>query len=175
MRPLLAACAIGVAIAGAGSASAADARVAEDTASQSSLLKAVRQATARYHSPTEAARADFLRSSPCEVSPAGGMGFHYVNLDNLMAPGFDLRNPEVLLYAPRPNGTVELVGVEYLVPDSDQDLSTSQDRPFLGEVPFNGPMPGHTARMPVHYDLHVWLYRSNPSGMYAPWNPDVTC
>jgi hypothetical protein len=29
--------------------------------------------------------------------------------------------------------------------------------------------------MPIHYDLHVWLWQHNPSGLFAPWNPDVTC
>jgi hypothetical protein len=26
-----------------------------------------------------------------------------------------------------------------------------------------------------HYDLHVWLFRDNPSGEFAPFNPNVSC
>jgi hypothetical protein len=26
-----------------------------------------------------------------------------------------------------------------------------------------------------HYELHVWLYRDNPGGQYAEFNPSVTC
>ena len=26
-----------------------------------------------------------------------------------------------------------------------------------------------------HYDRHVWVHRENPSGMFAQYNPDVTC
>jgi len=26
-----------------------------------------------------------------------------------------------------------------------------------------------------HYDLHVWLYRDNPRGMFAQFNPNATC
>jgi hypothetical protein len=26
-----------------------------------------------------------------------------------------------------------------------------------------------------HYELHVWTHRDNPSGMFAEWNPNVTC
>ena len=26
-----------------------------------------------------------------------------------------------------------------------------------------------------HYDRHVWLYRDNPSGMFAQFNPNVSC
>lgn len=172
MKLRVAACAIGLAIVGASAVGTAD---AADQESESALLHEIRTATARYHSPAQAKRAGYVRDSPCETSAAGGMGFHYVNFDSIVDPAIDPRKPEVLLYAPRSNGTVELVGVEYLAIDSDQDLSTDADRPFLGEVPFAGPMPGHTAQMPIHYDLHVWLYTSNPSGMFAPWNPAVTC
>jgi len=36
-------------------------------------------------------------------------------------------------------------------------------------------MPGHHPGMPVHYDLHVWLWQDNPMGMFALFNPTVTC
>jgi len=26
-----------------------------------------------------------------------------------------------------------------------------------------------------HYDLHVWLFRDNPNGQFAPFNPNVSC
>lgn len=29
--------------------------------------------------------------------------------------------------------------------------------------------------MPIHYDLHVWLYRRNLAGQLTAWNPKVTC
>jgi len=35
-------------------------------------------------------------------------------------------------------------------------------------------MPGHDA-MPVHYDLHVWVAERNPSGLFAPFNPTLSC
>lgn len=66
-------------------------------------------------------------------------------------------------------------GVEYFKADADQDLATDGDRPSLYGHPFEGPMPGHEPGMPVHFDLHVWLYRSNPLGMLSTWNPNVKC
>jgi hypothetical protein len=36
-------------------------------------------------------------------------------------------------------------------------------------------MPGHEPGMPVHYDLHAWVYLDNPLGELAVWNPNVTC
>ena len=26
-----------------------------------------------------------------------------------------------------------------------------------------------------HYDLHVWLWKANPGGVYSPTNPTVKC
>ena len=65
--------------------------------------------------------------------------------------------------------------LEYFTVDADQDLATDDDRPTLFGVPFDGPMLGHTPEMPIHYDLHVWLYRHNPAGTFAMWNPRVRC
>jgi hypothetical protein len=41
--------------------------------------------------------------------------------------------------------------------------------------PFDGPMLGHEPGMPPHYDLHVWVWQANPEGIFAPFNPNVTC
>ena len=27
----------------------------------------------------------------------------------------------------------------------------------------------------AHYDRHVWLYRENPNGIFAQYNPNATC
>ena len=68
-----------------------------------------------------------------------------------------------------------MVGVEYWKADADQNLATAGDRPSLFGVTFDGPMPGHNPTMPIHYDLHVWLFADNPSGMFAPFNPTLSC
>lgn len=39
-------------------------------------------------------------------------------------------------------------------------------------------MEGHVPLMPErfhHYDLHVWLWRENPAGLFAPTNPAMDC
>ena len=61
------------------------------------------------------------------------------------------------------------------MPDADQDLTTDADRPSLFGRGFDGPMPGHDPTMPVHYDLHAWIYTPNPDGMFTPFNPLVSC
>jgi hypothetical protein len=29
--------------------------------------------------------------------------------------------------------------------------------------------------MPIHYDLHVWVAQQNLSGLFAPFNPAISC
>jgi hypothetical protein len=39
-------------------------------------------------------------------------------------------------------------------------------------------MEGHAPIMPAglsHWDLHVWLWKNNASGMFSPTNPAVKC
>jgi hypothetical protein len=59
--------------------------------------------------------------------------------------------------------------------DADGSLATDDDRPSIFGQPFDGPMPGHNPAMPVHYDLHVWLSADNPSGLFAQFNPSLSC
>lgn len=137
-------------------------------------LAKVRLATAGYHWVGRAEAAGYASTVECVASPAGGMGVHYMNSALAADPAVVATKPELLLYEPTRHGP-RLVGVEYLKVDADQDLSTDEDRPSLFGVPFDGPMPGHGPGQPVHYDLHVWLWKHNPSGMFAPFNPRVSC
>ncbi len=41
-----------------------------------------------------------------------------------------------------------------------------------------GPMEGRQPLLPEglhHYDLHVWLWKTNPAGVFAPTNPALRC
>lgn len=138
-------------------------------------LAQARAATARYHD-VEVAYADgFEPVSPCVEEPGlGVMGVHLLNQDRVVDGVLDPRAPEALLYVPGPRG-LELAGVEYFQPDADQDLATDDDRPSLFGTPFDGPMAAHAPGEPVHYDLHVWLWKHNPAGLMAPFNPSLTC
>lgn len=133
----------------------------------------IRQATAKYHDVAVALSDGYVPASPCEASPAGTMGIHYLK-PSLLGQPIDLRHPQILLYLPTADGP-RLIGVEYFKPDADQNLATDSDRPYLLGQPFDGPMPGHTEQMPIHYDLHVWVWKHNPSGMFAVWNPALSC
>jgi len=139
-------------------------------------LQEVRAAVARYHSFEQAKRDGYtVEGEPCVVLPGGTMGIHAVNR-HLLADGvIDPLRPDILLYVPKDNGKLELVGVEYFEVDADQNLGTSDDRPSLFGRGFDGPMPGHNPTMPIHYDLHVWVAELNPSGVFALGNPALSC
>jgi len=142
-----------------------------------SELQEVRTAVARYHSFEQAEQDGYsIRAGePCVRSPFGTMGVH-ANSAALMADdALDPLRPEILLYVPNEGGSLKLVGVEYWKADADQNLATSDDRPSLFGQPFEGPMPGHNPTMPIHYDLHVWVAEDNPGGVFAQFNPALTC
>jgi len=140
---------------------------------QDGSVAVIRQMTAKYHDIDVALADGYVRASECTASPDGGMGVHYMN-PRLARQPVDLRHPAILLYRPTADGQ-QLLGVEYFKPDADQDLGTDSDRPSLLGHGFDGPMPGHNPMMPIHYDLHVWVWHNNPSGMFTQWNPTVSC
>jgi hypothetical protein len=139
-------------------------------------LQSAKAAAARYHSFTQARKAGYsVAGEPCVASPLGTMGIHAVNATLMADPAINPLRPEILLYVPKANGKLRLVGVEYWKADADGNLATAEDRPSTLGHAFDGPMPGHNPTMPVHYDLHVWLFAANPSGQFAQFNPTVSC
>jgi hypothetical protein len=149
---------------------------AATAAAPSDDLQALEAATARYHSLEQAEKAGYtVAGEPCVSSPLGAMGVHAVNPALIADPAIDPLRPEMLLYAPNDRGKLQLVGVEYLKVDADGELATDDDRPSIFGQPFDGPMPGHSPGMPVHYDLHVWVWADNPSGLFAAFNPSLSC
>jgi hypothetical protein len=150
--------------------------VATAGASSPDEIQAAEAAASRYHSFTLAEKDGYsIVGEPCVQEAPGTMGIHAANQALIADPAIDPRRPEILLYLPKENGKLELIGVEYMQTDADGNLATDDDRPSIFGQPFDGPMPGHSPGMPVHYDLHVWLYADNPSGLFAQFNPSLSC
>jgi hypothetical protein len=145
-------------------------------------LDALRQSLGKYKDYKVAVRDLYLSTVACVhyegtkkegymEYPKGAMGVHFVNLTVQGEP--DPKRPNVLIYEPV-DGKLELVAVEWLVPLTLQ----TKKRPELFGQPFQGPMEGHEPLIPqgyVHYDLHAWLFKDNPLGMFSPTNPEVKC
>lgn len=131
-----------------------------------SLLKKVHSVAARFNSTKQAERAGYAADPFCVASPAGGMGHHWLNT-TLVDPVFDPLNPEVILYAPDKNGKLKLVAVEYIV------INTGQGAPTFDGQAFD--VGGSPPEQRPHWTLHVWIGEPNPSGLFAPFNPNVNC
>ena len=136
------------------------------------LLRSVRHSTARFHSTVQAVQAGYVANGHCVAVPGlGGMGDHWVNSGNVDGT-FDPNQPEALLYAPGSGGGLRLVGVEYIVLAGPGEDLNGPNRPRFGDHPFD---IGGTPIPAPHWSLHVWLYEANPSGLFAPFNPNVSC
>jgi len=140
-------------------------------------LAQVRQATAKYQDVNVALADGFIRTPACVASPDGGMGIHFINPARLMDPAVNILEPEILLYNETPDG-MKLLGVEYFygigAPDTHVP-NPAPPSPVLFGRTFDGPMEQHDPGQPPHYDLHVWIWQANPSGMFTKWNPNVKC
>jgi hypothetical protein len=147
---------------------------ASESESASYELWEARQATKPYRSLARAERDGYVPAGECVSGPTGAMGFHYVQPGLAADAEFDIRRPELLVYERR-HGRMHLVAIEYFRADADQRLDTDDDRPSLFGQAFDGPMEGHEPGMPIHYDLHAWVHKRNPDGVFAQYNPRVSC
>jgi hypothetical protein len=97
---------------------------------------------------------------------AGAMGIHWGNpalIDGVADP----MHPEALIYEPGSNGEASLVGVEFIIPFSVLPKTAPAPELFGQKYSVNDVFQV--------WALHVWTHRSNPSGLFAPWNPRVHC
>ena len=139
---------------------------AQEASASADLVKAVHSANAKFNSSTLAIMAGYQPDDHCVSVPGlGGMGYHWAN-PSLVDGTFDPLKPEVLLYAKGPGGKLKLIGVEYIV------VNVGQAAPMFGDQPFT--VGGTPLPMP-HWSLHAWIFEPNPSGMFAPFNPNISC
>ena len=190
---------IGVAVLAA--AVAVSAPGATNSSSEPSLEE-VRAATKRFKDVKVALAEGYIAppGDMCEVAammgyPArlGGMGVHYFRPDLLGIKGppnprvdgdgthTDFRKPSILIYEPQADGSLELVAVENLVFEKAWKAAGHKSPPTFHGVSYdymadNPNTPTDEAHMfEPHYDRHVWVHRDNPKGVFAQFNPNVSC
>lgn len=146
-------------------------------------LTEIKAALEKYQDPYVAVHDLYLSTVGCIVYPEGGsegemqyppggMGVHFLNV-SLIDGELDPMRPEVLIYERAEDGSLQLAAAEWFVP-----LEASPAAPVLFGREMDGPMEGHQPLMPAgfhHWDLHVWLWKDNPAGMFVPTNPSLTC
>ena len=106
------------------------------------------------------------RITPCWYHRTdGGQGYHYAK-PALIDGNLSVLEPELAMYEPLPDGKLQFLAVEYIVPFK---AWTQPEPPVLLGQTF---MRNEKLEL---YVLHVWLGKENPSGLYASWNPNVSC
>lgn len=136
------------------------------------VLQQVRQVTARFASIEQATKAGYEPFYVCAEQPGvGTMGQHYVKFPLVADPAIDPLQPEALVYEPRAGGGLRLVALEWV-----QVGPAAATPPTVLGVPMSyTSAPNRYGIEPGFYQRHFWLYRSNPLGAFADWNPDVSC
>jgi hypothetical protein len=146
-------------------------------------LEQVRVALDKYQDPILAVHDGYFSTLGCVEYPdggregtmqylPGGMGVHFLNLQ-LIGPTLDPAKPQVLIYEPD-GEKLRLVAAEWFVPVQ----AAGATRPAIFGKDLEGPMEGHHPLMPTgmhHYDLHVWLWKTNPAGTFSATNPALKC
>ena len=173
-----------------------------DPAPGEPTLEEVHRATERFRDVDVAIAEGYIRDpfDLCDTAemmgkPAslGAMGIHYVRPDllGISAPPSprvngngthtDFLTPSILIYEPQADGLLELVAVENLVFAQAWHESGHAVPPSFHGVEYDrmADDPATAAddahMFEPHYDRHVWIYRDNPNGVFAPFNPAVTC
>lgn len=139
----------------------------------SHFAETVRAATESFRNLALAEAAGYGLLHGCVSGSGGAMGVHYVNGDLVGDPTLDATLPEVLMYEWR-NGTPRLVGVEYVVL-ADAWNAGNAAPPVLGGQLFHYTGAPNRYGIPAFYSLHVWAWRHNPAGLFADWNPRISC
>jgi hypothetical protein len=177
------------AVALSGSAATASAHPQRDV--EPSITAPAHAATAKYHSLNLAKKAGYsiladTAGITCIAEPGmGAMGVHYVKADLVKDPAIDAKHPEALVYAPDQRGRLQLAAVEYVVIKADWDAHNSVVAgapPWVKPAPpnlfgqdFNVTDAPNRYGLPPFYSLHAWVWKDNPAGTFAMWNPTVHC
>ncbi len=167
----------------------------DSTSPEQNGIAQIRSLTDPYHDLSAATSAGYAGWSPdptvagstCPNSADGQMGYHRVNVSlrgGAADPAagdatIDITKPEMLLYEKSSTGALTLVGVEYLVFKAAWERVNgvgAASPAILGHplLASSHIFPGN-ANPVDHYELHVWVWKDNPKGMFAPYNPAVTC
>lgn len=156
---------------------------AQGVATLSPELTRVRASLDKYKDPVMAIHDGYMSLLGCIEYPEGsaegtmkyvpgGMGVHFLN-PSAVGPVLDAAKPQVLIYEPT-GDKLTLVAAEWFMPAA----LAQKGAPSIFGKALEGPMEGHKPLMPTelhHYDLHVWLWKNNPAGVFSPTNPSLKC
>ena len=138
------------------------------TAQVSDGIERLRSATRKFQALDSAVAAGYPRDvAACLVHEHhGAMGYHHSN-PALADAKVDVERPEILLYERMPNGEYRLNGVEFIVPYRAWPRDSVPPTVM-------GQQLKHEDNLKIWY-LHVWAWTANADGIFADFNPVVSC
>lgn len=139
------------------------------------LVKEVREATAQFRHASAAEAEGWVSADSCVSAPEkGAMGIHFINGELVGDGELDPRRPEALIYEAK-NNQLQLIGVEFITIAEEWHAANGPATPVLmGQLLHFVGSPNRYG-LPAFYELHVWAWKNNPSGMFVDWNPKVSC
>jgi len=146
-----------------------------DQKQASALIKVVRKATERFHDVAVAEEEGYFLQFGCvSGSEYGAMGMHFVNLPLVMDGELDVMRPEIVIYEPQQDGSLRLIGADYLVLAKAWNEKHASPPELMGQLfhLFEAP---NRFRLPAFYTLHVWAWKHSPTGPFVNWHPNVSC
>jgi len=165
-------------------------------------LATIRAASDRFRDVNVAIKEGYIRDpgNMCDAAEMMGrpkelgvMGIHYFRPDLLGITGppnpkvdgtstyTDFMKPAILIYEPQADQTLQLVAIENLVFIKAWEAAGNKAPPSFQGVPFDTMVDDPNTEIDEahnfapHYDRHVWVYRENPNGVFAQFNPNATC
>jgi len=150
-------------------------RIAQQSTA-SALVKVVRESTERFKQVSVAEREGYALQFGCvSGSDSGAMGLHYVN-GALVASGvIDATRPQIVIYEPAADGSLKLVGADYLILADMWNAQHPEGPPQLMGQLFHYFESPNRFGLPAFYTLHVWAWKDNPNGAFVNWHPKVSC
>jgi hypothetical protein len=139
------------------------------------LVKIVREATERFRDVTVAEAEGYALQFGCVTGPdSGAMGMHFVKGALVGDDVIDPARPEIVIYEPKPDGRLKLIGADFLVLKDVWDAKHPAPPQLMGQLfhLFEAP---NRFRLPAFYTLHVWAWKDNPNGSFVNWHPNVKC
>jgi hypothetical protein len=143
--------------------------------SANTLIKAVREATARFKDVSVAEAEGYALQFGCvSGDDAGAMGLHYVNPTLVNSGVLDPARPQIVIYEPTPDGGRRLIGADFLVVADAWNATHSGPPELMGQFFHLFTSPNRFG-LPAFYTLHVWAWKENPKGAFVNWHPNVSC
>jgi hypothetical protein len=139
------------------------------------LVKIVRESTERFKDVSVAEAEGYALQFGCVSGPdSGAMGLHYVNAELVNSGVLDATHPQIVIYEAQPNGSLRLIGADYLVLADAWNKTHSGPPELMGQLFHLFPSPNRFG-LPAFYTLHVWAWKENPNGAFVNWHPNVSC